>query len=262
MASMASLLAYFTPEYLGLLFLTILLIIIVTIFISPLSPPEVARTLSKSPLQDPASVLAVSISPEHVFFRDSVPSITLDPLLGVKNNSVSGRSVQHYSELIETASMQDAPRVQLIQFELLAELEHTLSPSDTVSGRGNQALYNIKPGDLGEHIVTAGIDLLAVGVDTRLHFINISDKNHSGNTNIMERNDHPIVTLKGLTNLHRRVLGSQKGLQEKSLLNDRRAEVFGKMPGIMGVVEVGGVVEKGAKIMVQLPEEFEELTYV
>jgi MOSC domain-containing protein YiiM len=108
--------------------------------------------------------------------------------------------------------------------------------------------YDMKPADLGENITTKGLDLLGMGVGTKLHFVNPGKD---------EREGHAVVCVTGLRNPCPQISKFQKGLQERCLV---RGE--GRKAGIMSVVEVGGVVMRGATIVVERPGKYIELPCV
>lgn len=99
-----------------------------------------------------------------------------------------------------------------------------------------------------------GIDLLALSKGTRLHFLN-------DGTQSLDR-DHAIVRVTGLRNPCPQIDKFQKGLKERCLLRDDERNIVGRKAGIMGVVEVGGVIENGASIAIEAPELFEQLECV
>jgi len=74
--------------------------------------------------------------------------------------------------------------------------------------------------------------------------------------------EHAIVTVTGLRNPCPQIAGFQKGPNERSLVRDGMNAVVVRKAGIMGVVDVGGVVEPGRCIVVERPETFRPLACV
>lgn len=79
---------------------------------------------------------------------------------------------------------------------------------------------------------------------------------------MMSAEEHPIVTVTGLRNPCPQIDRFQKGLKERCLVRDRRNAVIARKAGIMGVVDVGGVIEPGHCIIVERPETFLSLECV
>src|SRR4051794_41053645 len=93
-------------------------------------------------------VVSVSRSARHDFSKDPVPSIRLLQGLGVEGDTHAGVTVQHRSRVAVDPTQPNLRQVHLIHGELFHEL----------AGKG----FAVAPGDLGENIVTEGIDLLSV----------------------------------------------------------------------------------------------------
>jgi len=110
----------------------------------------------------------------------------------------------------------------------------------------------VKPGDLGENITTKEVELLELGSGTRLVFVNGGE----------EQDKSAVVRITGLRNPCPQIDKFQKGLKEGCLLRDEERNVVGRKAGVMGVVEVGGVVRVGARILVKCPAVFESLECV
>jgi len=99
------------------------------------------------------SVYAVAKSKSHKFSKRSTQAITLIKGLGVEGDCHNGKYVQHQSTVkTSPAKTPNLRQVHLIELETLAERE-------------------VEPGQVGENITTAGIDLLSLGQGTRLHFV-------------------------------------------------------------------------------------------
>lgn len=197
------------------------------------------------------SVLSVSLSTTHSFSKMPFPSITLIPNLGVENDCHLGTTVQHRSRLHIRPPPLNLRQIHLIHSELFEEF--------TKTGEG----YRVEPGQLGENITTQGIDLLRLGKGTRLVFLN-EDK-EAGDSEVKKEGkgkEHAVVRITGVRNPCPQIDKFQQGLKERCLLRDGERNIVGRKAGIMGVVEVGGVVERGARIVVEKPEVFEALECV
>lgn len=74
--------------------------------------------------------------------------------------------------------------------------------------------------------------------------------------------EYLIVTVTGLQNLCTQIAGFQKGLKKRCLVRDGTSAVVARKAGIMGVVNVGRVVEPGYCIIVERPKTFRPLACV
>jgi MOSC domain-containing protein YiiM len=189
------------------------------------------------------TVLSVSVSSDHAFSKPPVESINLLANLGVEGDAHCGVTVQHRSRLHIKPPPPNLRQVHLIQSDLFQEFEQEQDGKS----------YAVQPGDLGENITTKGLDLLALGVGTRLHFFNPDGDGES---------EHPIIRVTGLRNPCPQISNFKKGLQERCLVRDAGRNIVERKAGIMSIVEVGGIVMKGAKIMAEMPEIYEALPCV
>jgi MOSC domain-containing protein YiiM len=114
--------------------------------------------------------------------------------------------------------------------------------------------YIVHPGHLGENITTRGLDLLGLSEGTRLHFINSEEQDREG--------EHAVVRITGLRNPCSQINKFQKGLQERCIVRDENRKIVVRKAGVMGVVEVGGVIKSGATILVKAPTVFKEMGQV
>jgi MOSC domain-containing protein YiiM len=95
--------------------------------------------------------------------------------------------------------------------------------------------FEVRPGDLGENVTTAGIALLALPTGTRLHL-----------------GASAIVEVTGLRNPCVQLEKFQQGLMEATLDRDPDGNLVRKA-GIMGIVMVDGDVRPGDAIGLELP---------
>ncbi|GMA38535.1 MOSC domain-containing protein [Mobilicoccus caccae] len=99
-------------------------------------------------------VEAVSRDEVHRFSKTPVESILLVAGLGVAGDAHAGTLVQHRSRVRRDPNQLNLRQVHLIHAELF----------DEARSRG----YELRPGDLGENILTSGVNLVGLPVDTTL----------------------------------------------------------------------------------------------
>lgn len=184
------------------------------------------------------SVLSVSLSQSHNFSKDPTSSITLLKGLGVKGDCHAGVTVQHRSRLHIQPPPANLRQVHLMQYETLKQ-------------------FDLEPGDLGENITTEGIDLLALSAGTKLHFVPAGS-----DIDVNAAEAHPVVVITGLRNPCPQIDRFRKGLQEKFIVRDANRNIVTRKAGVMSVVEVGGNVDKGMKLVVETPATFVALECV
>ena len=170
-----------------------------------------------------AHVVSVSSSPVHAFSKPVDSSITLIAGLGVEGDAHCGMTVKHRSRVAQDPSQPNLRQVHLIHSELFAEL----------ADKG----FQITPGQLGENITTAGVDLLSLPTDTVLHI-----------------GEQVALRLTGLRNPCAQLDGYQRGLTAAVLDRDADGKLVRKA-GVMSVVLSGGVVQPSDPIRVVLPAE-------
>ncbi|PGH33500.1 hypothetical protein GX50_03656 [[Emmonsia] crescens] len=195
------------------------------------------------------SVLSVNTSASHSFSKPSVPSITLIPNLGVKDDAHAGVTVKHRSRLHINPPPPNLRQVHLMHSEIL---------SSASSGDGL-----ILPGELGENITTTGIDLLALGKGTKLRFFRgEAGEPEPGDGDVDVNAAVAEVTVTGLRNPCPQIDRFRKGLKEKFVVRDGDGLIIGRQAGIMGIVERGGEVRPGMRIFIEKPAAHEPLECV
>jgi MOSC domain-containing protein YiiM len=205
-----------------------------------LQPRSKCKSRARPPLSTESGVaISVSVHSEHVFSKPQVASINLLKGLGVEGDAHCGEKVQHLSRTHIKPPPPNLRQVHLIHSELYDEFKSVTGP--------NVKPYDVKPGDLGENITTSRLDLLSLGVGTKLHFFN--PENEAG-----AEKEHPVVTVTGLRNPCPQISKFQKGLQEQCLRRNASGEIVERKAGIMTTVDVGGVVRRGAKIVIEKPD--------
>ena len=170
-----------------------------------------------------AVVTAVSQSTRHEFSKQNQESIRLVAGIGMDGDAHRGRTVQHRSRVARDPSQPNLRQVHLIHAELHDELQ--------ASG------FCVSAGDMGENITTRGVDLLGLPAGTRLHLGGFA-----------------VVEVTGLRNPCPQLDAFQPGLLAAVLDRDAEGALIRKA-GIMGIVVVGGEVQPGDAIRVDLPTE-------
>lgn len=165
-------------------------------------------------------VVAVHRSPSHDFSKQTAESITLLAGLGVDGDAHMGAQVKHRSRVARDPTQPNLRQVHLIASELL----------DEVNAKG----YDLSPGDLGENITTAGIDLISLSVGTSFR---IGDA---------------VLALTGLRNPCPQIKTFGDGLQSEMIDRDADGRLVLKT-GVMAVVVQGGEVRAGAEIQLAAP---------
>jgi MOSC domain-containing protein YiiM len=142
--------------------------------------------------------------------------------LGVEGDAHLGTTVQHRSRVARDPTVPNLRQVHLLHAELLTELR----------GKG----FDVGPGEIGENVLTEGVDLLALSTGTRVHL-----------------GDQAIVEITGLRNPCVQLDRFQKGLMAATLDRDANGGLVRKA-GVMAIVLEGGEVRLGDPIRVELPD--------
>ena len=167
-----------------------------------------------------AHVIAVHRSPDHTFSKQATDSIELLAGLGVSGDAHMGARVKHRSRVKMDPNQPNLRQVHFIASETLAE--------------ANDAGYDVAPGELGENITTAGLDLINLPVGTTLR---IGDA---------------LLALTGLRNPCVQIDAFADGLQRQMLGRDENGKLVRKT-GAMSVVLRGGTVSTGDEIHIGIP---------
>ncbi|MEU6083110.1 MOSC domain-containing protein [Streptomyces sp. NPDC047108] len=168
-----------------------------------------------------ARVTAVSRSGDHDFSKPTQSSIRLLAGLGVEGDAHLGVTVQHRSRVAQDPTQPNLRQVHLIHEELFAEVA--------------RAGFEVLPGQLGENVTTAGIDLLALPVGTLLRL-----------------GGEAVVEVTGLRNPCLQIDMFRDGLLKQVVGRDEDGGIVRKS-GIMGIVITGGEVRPGDPVAVDLP---------
>ncbi|MDA1256844.1 MAG: MOSC domain-containing protein [Chloroflexi bacterium] len=167
------------------------------------------------------TVEAVSVSATHTMTKPNQPSVRLIVGRGVEGDAHMGVTVKHRSRVRRDPTEPNLRQVHLIHGELVDELR--------------EAGINVKAGEMGENVMTRGVDLLSLPLGTRLHL-----------------GDEAVVEVTGLRNPCAQLDGIQPGLMAAVIGKDRDGQPVFKA-GVMSIVLSGGDVRPGDGIRVELP---------
>jgi MOSC domain-containing protein YiiM/GNAT superfamily N-acetyltransferase len=179
------------------------------------------RILAKSlGLRTEARVVGLAVDGEHRFSKVPRARVALLQGLGVEGDAHCGATVQHRSRVRQDPDQPNLRQVHLLPSEFF----------DLARAHG----FELAIGNLGENVLTAGVDLLALPRDTVL------------------RIGEAVVRLTGLRNPCAQIDGFRRGLLPVAVTTDVNGEVV-RRTGVMGVVEAGGEVSVGDGVEVELP---------
>lgn len=167
------------------------------------------------------TVIAVASGRSHTFSKTPRMWIRLVAGLGVDGDAHAGTTVKHRSRVARDPTQPNLRQVHLVHMELLTELAE----------RG----FPIGPGEIGENVLTAGIDLLGLPTGTRLRL-----------------GDSAVVEVTGLRNPCVQLDRFQPGLMAATLEHDASGNLIRKA-GVMAVVLAGGDLRPQDPITIELP---------
>lgn len=168
------------------------------------------------------TVIAVASDAGHNFSKITKPVITVIAGFGVQGDAHGGATVQHLSDKKKNPDAQNLRQVHLIHAELFDEL----------AAKG----IDVKPGQMGENIVTRGIDLLGLPRGTEFRF-------PSG----------AIIQITGLRSPCLKLNTIHPNLL-KAVVEKRADGSVNKKSGVMSIVLTGGEINTDDMIDVVLPE--------
>ena len=170
-----------------------------------------------------ATVISVALDDGHRFSKRRASAIRLLAGLGVEGDAHCGVTVKHRSRVAADPTAPNLRQVHLIQGELFEEL----------AAKG----FAVAPGDLGENVVTRGLDLLALPRGTRLAL-----------------GSEAVVELTGLRNPCSQIETFRQGLLAAVL--DRAPDgALLRKAGVLAGVLAGGEVGPGDAVVATLPQE-------
>jgi MOSC domain-containing protein YiiM len=165
-------------------------------------------------------VVSVSVRDGHGLGKIACDAITLIAGEGVDGDAHRGVTVKHRSRVARDPSQPNLRQVHLIHGELL----------DEVGAKG----FDVKPGELGENILTRGIDLLSLSTGTIL------------------RMGSAAIEITGLRNPCQQLNGHSEGLMN-ALITRGDGDVLIRKGGVMGIVLIGGTVRVGDAVTIEQP---------
>ena len=166
------------------------------------------------------TVAAVAADPDHRFSKPVRSCIELIAGLGIVGDAHAGATVRHRSRVAVDASQPNLRQVHLIAGEWLGELA--------------AAGFAVAPGDLGENVLTQGLDLLSLPCGSVLRL--------AGDA---------AIEVTGLRNPCAQIERFRAGLLAHAVT--RRGDAIVRKAGIMAIVRRSGVVRPGDRISVELP---------
>lgn len=168
-----------------------------------------------------ACVIAVASDSGHNFSKITKPAITLVAGFGVQGDAHGGKTVQHLSDKRKNPDAVNLRQVHLMHAELFDEL----------SEQG----IAVAPGQMGENIVTRGVDLLDLSRGTRLHM------------------GDAVIEITGLRSPCLKLNKIHPGLL-KAVVEKCADGTVNKKSGVMAVVITGGEVRARDAVIVVAPD--------
>jgi MOSC domain-containing protein YiiM len=166
-------------------------------------------------------VRGVSKDGEHRFSKQPCERITLIQGIGVQGDAHAGVTVQHLSRVARDPTQPNLRQVHLIHAEFFDD--------------ARQHGYELSQGDLGENILTQGLDVLSLPQDTLLHI-----------------GPEAVVRVTGLRNPCQQIESFRRGLLKVAVGRGDNGDIVRKA-GVMAVVETGGAIHSSDSIAVELP---------
>lgn len=166
-------------------------------------------------------VTSVALAAGHDFSKPLCARIRLLAGLGVEGDAHLGVTVKHRSRVAQDPTQPNLRQVHLIHAELHDELR----------ARG----FDVGPGDMGENVTTAGLDVLALPTGTRLRL-----------------GAEAVIEVTGLRNPCAQLDRFRPGLMKAVLDRDAAGNLIRKA-GIMAIVLASGEVKPGDPIAIDLP---------
>lgn len=165
------------------------------------------------------TIIALAKDAEHRFSKQPCAGLRLLSGLGVEGDAHAGRWVQHLSRMKQDPRTPNLRQLHLIQSDLFDEL----------AGKG----FAVAHGQLGENVVTGGIDLLGLSRGTRLRL-----------------GPDALIEITGLRNPCRQIDGLAPGLMAATLDKAGDGSLIRKA-GVMAVVIAGGDLRVGDPIALE-----------
>lgn len=168
-------------------------------------------------------VVSVASRNEHGLGKTVQAEISLIAGFGVQNDAHYGSTVKHRSRVAKDPTQPNLRQVHIIHAELL----------DQLVAKG----FTVLPGELGENILTSGVELLKLTAGTLLRL-----------------GPDAVIEITGLRNPCNQINGHSAGLMNAVIeIADDRSIV--RKAGIMGVVLATGKVRPGDAISITTPDK-------
>ena len=168
-------------------------------------------------------VCSLSKDAHHRFSKMVCDSLSFTEGRGVDGDAHSGRSFRHRSRVRIDPNQPNLRQVHLIHAELITELQE----------RG----FQVEPGALGENVLTADIDLLALPRNT-----------------LLKIGADVVLRLTGLRNPCAQLDKYQTGLKKAVFDFDAQGNLVRKA-GVMAVVVRSGLARVGDPIVIEYPPQ-------
>lgn len=169
-----------------------------------------------------ARIAGLASDDKHRFSKSPCESLVLLEGIGVEGDAHAGPFVRHRYLARRNPAMPNARQVHLIPVELL----DMLRAEDIVLGSG----------DLGENVLTAGLDLESLPLGT-----------------ILKLGAEAAIELTGLRTPCMLIDRFRTGLKRKLIMTDADRPAY--RCGVMGVVLSGGRISVGDRIEIRFPPE-------
>ena len=170
----------------------------------------------------PCGVVAVSRCPQHGFAKRLEPGIRLITGEGVEGDAHRGTTVQHLYRVRRDPTRPNLCQVHLFAAEMLAELAE----------KG----YPLQPGEIGENILTHGLDLLNLPRGT-----------------LIFAGPEAVIEITGLRTPCSQIDRFRAGLQQHLWGERDAAGKRTRRAGVMAIVLAGGLVQAGDTLRLELP---------
>lgn len=167
-------------------------------------------------------MVAVHASATHAMAKERREEIRLLAGLGVEGDAHAGVTVQHRSRVRRDPTQPNLRQVHLVAAELHDELR--------------AAGYDVGSGQIGENVVTAGVDLLGLATGA-----------------LLALGAEAVVQVTGLRNPCRQLDGVHPGLMAAVLHTDPAGGLV-RRAGVMAVVVASGPVRPGDAVVVTTPD--------
>lgn len=167
------------------------------------------------------SVVGLASDDQHRFSKTPRDAIRLIAAVGVEGDAHAGATVRHRSRVKADPDQPNLRQVHLLHSEFL----------DLAREHG----FQLSGGDLGENVLTSGVDLLHLPRDTRLRI-----------------GPAALLRVTGLRNPCWQIDAFRSGLLKVAVTRSEDGDIVRRV-GVMAVVESGGTVALGDTIEVEPP---------